>query len=268
MKGFGQVFCVWTGRAVGLWLLLSCVSPLPYGHILFPGPGKCRNRSGKTPSREGIWFLERWLQTEQQKVLVWGVGMKNTGQSSSETVRNKAFQVCSGFWGQNLNVSGGRWRGNPAMPRAHLNLSVLFSDGKGKVGSRTASPELPPAWLSEERLKIRYFSLRPNCFQKRHFWCFLLPWPVPPGTRSCRAEWQKLFAGWDLPKEPRDGSTQFAIVRESSARILEVANPPVLLVQPDSVSTSLEKEVDILKVRTNGCGKVSLGQVCDVGMGR
>lgn len=26
---FGQVFCVWTGRTVGLWLLLGCDCTLP-----------------------------------------------------------------------------------------------------------------------------------------------------------------------------------------------------------------------------------------------
>lgn len=77
---------------------------------------------------------------------------------------------------------------------------------------------------------------------------------------------RKHLPGWELLNWPRDGSTEFAIVRESSTRVLEMANPEGLVVQPVSVSISLEKEVDILKVKTNDGGKVSLGQVCDIGM--
>lgn len=45
-----------------------------------------------------------------------------------------------------------------------------------------------------------------------------------------------------------------------------MANPQLSLVWMVSVSTPLEKQVDILKAKTNDFGRVRLDQVCDVGM--
>lgn len=58
---------------------------------------------------------------------------KSFRRGSSGLVRNKVFQVCSGFWGRSLNIS----LGGESVPRKQQRPErtlVLFWDGKAEVG--------------------------------------------------------------------------------------------------------------------------------------
>lgn len=77
----------------------------------------------------------------------------------------------------------------------------------------------------------------------------------------CRAGWQRPFAGVRLAAGA--ARWQHAVCYGETR---EMANPHVSLVWTVSVSTPLEKQVGVLKAKTNDFGRVSLSQVCDVGM--